>query len=293
MSFLKYRNAGFKCHQKISVARCRNIRSVLPSNSFTYSIPSLPPLDDMKRTKSYSGDTKRAAVRAYKYVQTRSTGPTHVTPTPVGIAVAASGGASTRSVYRWLDQDLSQDAIDERLSHRGRKPLLSDSQECLTIGYVIDCRRSLLTVSRRDVVDFARAYLKLELRPQFISDLFTRYDFSLQKVLTRSSRMVSHEVVDDALTTIATIREYGFPPDRILVMDETGLWSNVSSPRTYHFRNWSNISIFSNLIIFSEPSLPMSCYRFCHSTSSLRFLTFLGGMRWWRIEATATETPSS
>jgi len=44
--------------------------------------------------------------------------------------------------------------------------------------------------------------------------------------------------VEDAISFILKIRDYGFPPHRIITMDETGLWSNVVSPRTYHFKSW-------------------------------------------------------
>lgn len=50
--------------------------------------------------------------------------------------------------------------------------------------------------------------------------------------------MTSEEVVDDAISAIEEIRSYDFPPHRIIAMDETGLWSNVAKPKTYHFKNW-------------------------------------------------------
>ena len=64
------------------------------------------------------------------------------------------------------------------------------------------------------------------------------YGFSSQKAMSRSSRMVTEEVVDGAISSIEEIRSYGFEPDQLLFMDETGLWSNVREPRTYHYRNW-------------------------------------------------------
>jgi hypothetical protein len=62
--------------------------------------------------------------------------------------------------------------------------------------------------------------------------------FSSQKVMARSSRIASPEVVDAALDSVLEIRSYEFLPHRILFMDETGLWSNVVAPRTFHFLNW-------------------------------------------------------
>jgi len=55
--------------------------------------------------------------------------------------------------------------------------------------------------------------------------------------------MVSLEVVEDAPAAIEEVRSYGFPPHRIIAMDETGLWSNVTSPKTYHFKNWSETAL--------------------------------------------------
>jgi hypothetical protein len=64
--------------------------------------------------------------------------------------------------------------------------------------------------------------------------------------------MISEEVVDDAITFIHVIRSYGFPPSRIISMDETGLWSNVTKPTTYHFKNWCDIIKSSKFYVFSK-----------------------------------------
>ena len=57
-----------------------------------------------------------------------------------------------------------------------------------------------------------------------------RFGFSSQKT-------VSEDVVEDALDAILELRSYEFSPDQLLFMDETGLWSNVAQPKTYHFAN--------------------------------------------------------
>jgi len=75
--------------------------------------------------------------------------------------------------------------------------------------------------------------------------------FSSQKAMTRSSRMVTLEVVDDALSSIEEIRSYGFSPDQVLFMDETGLWSNVKNRQTYNFKNWFTATAFPHHFIFS------------------------------------------
>jgi hypothetical protein len=61
---------------------------------------------------------------------------------------------------------------------------------------------------------------------------------SSQRSMTRASRLVNEEVVEDALSSIEEIRSYGFPPDRVICMDETGLWSNVTKLATYNIKNW-------------------------------------------------------
>ena len=69
----------------------------------------------------------------------------------------------------------------------------------------------------------------------------SRHGFSSQRALGRAARLTSEEVVADAIDAIEQTRSYNYPPHRIIAMDETGLWSNVAAPKTYHFRNWSEI----------------------------------------------------
>jgi hypothetical protein len=114
----------------------------------------------------------------------------------------------------------------------------SDEQNALMVGYAVDRRVNLLSVARDNIIDFAKDYLGINPRSQYISVLMKRNGLTLQKSRGRSVRMVSEEVVADAILVILEVRQYGFPPHRVLVMDETGLWSNVVQPHTYHFKNW-------------------------------------------------------
>jgi len=190
------------------------------------------------RKRSYSGDTARASIRALKAARTESVSHPGHALAPAAVAQSSSGGASRRTIYRWLTSDMSQEAIAERLSHRGRHALLSEAQEALLIGNVVDRRLNLLPVERSTVIDFSEAYLNKHLRPQYVSSVLAKYALSLQRTLPRASRMLDLEVVEDALKTIVDLREEGWAPRNILVMDETGIWSNTVSNRTYHFRNW-------------------------------------------------------
>jgi hypothetical protein len=45
-------------------------------------------------------------------------------------------------------------------------------------------------------------------------------------------------VVDDSIAFLEEVRSYKYSLDRIIVMDETGLWSNVVAPRTLHPVGW-------------------------------------------------------
>jgi transposase len=193
--------------------------------------------------RSYSGDTARASVRAFKAARTEKASHPGLAPAPLSIAQATSGGASRQTIYNWLHSNMSQEAIDERLSHRGRHALLSEAQEALLVGHVIDRRLNLLPVERHTVIDFAAAYLDKTLRPQFVSTVLQKHGISLQQSLPRASRLVDLEVVDDALKIIVELRNEGWAPRNILVMDETGIWSNTVPKKTYHFRNWCEINV--------------------------------------------------
>jgi hypothetical protein len=108
----------------------------------------------------------------------------------------------------------------------------------LMVGYVIDRRMNFLSVSRDHVIAFTKDYLGVMPRPQYISELLSKHDLTYQTSKARNSRLTSEDVVKDAIDVILKIRDYAFTPDCIIVFDETGLWSNVVQPHTYHFKNW-------------------------------------------------------
>lgn len=208
----------------------------------------------MKRKRSYSGEAKRAAVRVLESGRkvAKSSGSHSISP--YQLASHAAGGASKATVYRWLHEDLCDEAIEERLSQRGISAKFTVEQDSLMVGYAIHRRLHLKTVCRDDIIKFARHYLNVTPRPQYISELLNKHGLTLQVTRARNSRMTSEEVVLDAIATVLEIRQYGFPPDRIIIMDETGLWSNVVKQRTYHFRNWFARSISKFLFEFGKIS---------------------------------------
>jgi len=158
-----------------------------------------------------------------------------------------SGGACRQTIHSWEKASLTDKAVKERLSHRGRRALLSIEEENLLVGYAVHRRANLQVLRREHLVQFADSYFHKTLSPQFISTLLKKHRFSLQKTMVRCSRLVSEKVVDDAVEFLAALRQRNFHPDRIIAMDETGLWSNVVSPKTYHFVNWYDSLTFLDL----------------------------------------------
>ena len=213
------------------------------------SLNSVSPL--MKRVSTYSGDTKRATVRAYKDAERQL----HQNPpepiSPMSIASAASGGAPARTIRNWLKEDLSPEQIRERVSRGGRSRVISEDQEHLLVGYFIDMRLSLTSVSRADLVSFADRYFNITISPQRISEILERNDITLQIARQRCSRMVSEEVVEDSVEFVEEVRERKLPDSRVIVMDETGLWSNVTTPKTFSFKNWFGIPHFLKFTFLS------------------------------------------
>jgi len=190
----------------------------------------------------YNIHRKRAAVDVYRAVKRFCKEAAQNSIDPLFIASVAAGGASRTRIFEWLKQDLSDEAQEVRDETRGRPSILSEDQEQLLVGFAVSIRSSLEPVSLQTLSQFCKSYFGLTLSHSTLSRIMTEHGFSSQKAMTRNSRMTSEEVVDDALSAIEEIRSYKFPPHRIICMDETGLWSNVAKPKTYHFKNWCVIA---------------------------------------------------
>jgi hypothetical protein len=186
----------------------------------------------------YSLDRKRAAVDVYREVKRLRDEDYEDAITPIALAQVASGGAAPAQIYRWLHQDLSNEAQENIIRPGGRSRALSDDHEALLVGFAVSRRLSLETVSLETLQLFCENYLKTKPSEATLSRIMSRYGFTSQKALGRAPRLTTEDVVEDAIDTLEVIRGYEYPPHRIICMDETGLWSNVASPRTYHFCNW-------------------------------------------------------
>lgn len=187
---------------------------------------------------------KRAAVDVYREAKRFRNEECKDSITPISIAQVASGGAAPSQIFRWLKQDLSDEAHDSRIRHDRRSRALNEDQEMLFVGFATSRRSVLETVSLEILQQFCDNYLNVKPCLATLSNIMAQHGLSSQKALRRNSRMTSEEVVDDAIDALEQIRSYNYPPHRILCMDETGLWSNVAAPKTYHFRDWSAIIFF-------------------------------------------------
>jgi hypothetical protein len=98
----------------------------------------------------------------------------------------------------------------------------------------------LKAVSRENIL--FHGYMDLELRPQFISELMQKYGLSLQTVLARNSRMVDPQTAEDALLFLIDLKDEEWEASQILVMDEAGLWSNVTQRKTCPLQKFVRIA---------------------------------------------------
>jgi hypothetical protein len=174
---------------------------------------------------------------------------------PISLAQVASGGAAPSQIFRWLKQDLSDEVEADRKRRGGRPRVLSDDQKALLVGFAVSQRSVLQPVSLESLQRFCENYLNIKPSYATLSRIMFQNGFSSQKALSRNSRMTSEDVVDDAIDALEQIRSFDYPPHRIICMDETGLWSNVTAPRTYHFRFW--FAIPSPLFFAATDCMPI------------------------------------
>lgn len=163
------------------------------------------------------------------------------------LAKTAPGGANPHTIRNWIRTDINSEGSSDRLSKRGRKKKISNDLLALVVGFAIDHRLGMLAVSAQHLIDFARGYFNVNISKQRISEILETYGFSSQLSMGRNSRMTDESVAEDSLNFILQLRNDGKQFKRILIMDETGLWSNVVQRLTYHFINWCEFQFFLTL----------------------------------------------
>jgi hypothetical protein len=211
-------------------------------------------------------ERKRAAVAVYRHAKRLKTEHGAKWLNPLELAQSAAGGGSRTQIYEWRRSDLSDAAVEQHEEGRGASPCLSEDETSLLVGFACFLRSSQKPVDLKILSQFCTSHLSKTPSPSTISRIMQRFGFSSQKTMTRTSRMVSENVVDAALDAILELRSYEFSPDQLLFMDETGLWSNVAQPKTYHFANWYITQPLLNLTRFF-------CNQFLGKIFSPRFST--------------------
>lgn len=207
----------------------------------------------MKGCQSYSNEIKQTTVRVIlesaEWKEICEGKRQRLSSRTLDLASVVSNGASHNTINRWINSDISLEAESERLSRRGRPIEITPDVRALCAGYAINRRLELKAVSRQDIIDFARGIFDISISPQRVSEIMSEYGLSYQLAMSRNSRMTSPEVAEAAYDFIMDLREMKLNPNDILVMDETGLWSNVTRKRTYHFINLYELSKY-----FKNPS---------------------------------------
>jgi hypothetical protein len=191
--------------------------------------------------QSYSADIIGATVRFVKstdeWLQLVNGKRVRLSSKLLSQARLIANGASSKSIHRWLDGNMDEDDINERLGHRGRKRAFTENFKKILVGRAMEHRLELSAVSAKDLINFSIGAFNNIIHHQRVSEILNNYGFSSQLSVPRNSRMVDEKVVEDSIEFILALREHRKFFKRLLAMDETGIWSNVVQRLTYHFRN--------------------------------------------------------
>lgn len=154
------------------------------------------------------------------------------------------------TINRWKNKDMSLSSQKERLKRCGRQSKWSEDQKKVVIGYAVDLRLESKAVSLETITNFTNYHLTPNMSETSILRLLKSYNFTSQKAMVRNSRLVSEEVVDDAIKFLLKVRDMNLEPDQLVFMDETGLWSNHTPSRTYNPKSRYEILILLKLTDF-------------------------------------------
>jgi hypothetical protein len=214
---------------------------------------------DKKRKRSYSFHEKLATVRIVKaqkdWEEIVNGKRRRLSLSTLDLARAASGGASDDAIRRWVFSNIdeapeeAEEEEAERLAKRGAKQKYTVEFKVLVVGHAIHRRLSFRAVGAQDLIDFSRGTFGIEVLQQRISEILHEYGFSSQLSMGRNSRMTDEKVAEDCVGFILELRECLKTFKKLLVMDETGLWSNVVKRLTYHF---VNLYVIAKLLIPSS-----------------------------------------
>ena len=127
-----------------------------------------------------------------------------------------------------MKKDLSEHAIKQRLSRRGRHTLLSVKQEYLVCGFILYFRSNGKIVSSKDVMDFIHDNMEITVKPNWVTHFKKRRGFSTQKVVTRFVFQFRKNYLSECIQFVKNLRKLEKSNTQIWCMDEKGVWSNES-----------------------------------------------------------------
>lgn len=224
-------------------------------------------MSSSKEKRSYPFGVKLATVRIVKaqsdWEEIQEGKRRRLSADTLTLARAASGGASDDAIRKWLNSNIDEDPEiaekeeKERLSLRGAKLKLESDFQALLVGHAIHRRLSFRAVNAQDLIDFARGTFGIDIAQQRISEILIAYGFSSQLSMGRNSRMTDEKVAEDCVAFILELRVLRKTFKKLMVMDETGLWSNVVARLTYHFRNLYGILLL--LKIRPKGEITLNC----------------------------------
>lgn len=141
---------------------------------------------------------------------------------------------SPSSVTRLFSEDSTPAARKQRRSRKGINVKFTADIRKLIVGFCIYQRSNFRPVSGHQMILFAKQACGVTVSNSSISNIMKEFGLASRVSTPRNSRQVDKNVWEDAVTALQEIRSYNLPPNQILVMDETGLWSNKVEPRTYN-----------------------------------------------------------
>jgi len=154
------------------------------------------------------------------------------------------------TVYYLRTLDSSPEARKERRGRKGIHTTFTRPIKKLIVGYALYERTKFRSVTGDHLIRFSQQATNLRPSSSTITRIMKAWGMSSQKSVGRNSRQVDTAVWTDAMTILEDIRSRGLLPEQILVMDETGLWSNHVQRRTYHGRSRYAIRFFTSVYQF-------------------------------------------
>jgi hypothetical protein len=117
----------------------------------------------------YNIYSKRAAVAVFKEIERAQRSDPPELIDRLSLASIAAGGAPRRTIFRWLHEDLSDEAQIKKIENVGRPHLLSEDQKGLLIGFATRRRLDKEIISLEILKKFCDSHLCQELSYSTIS----------------------------------------------------------------------------------------------------------------------------